>query len=83
MTFQNIKLSQEFIYNGLVYIKKDINMAYNDQLGNFIIYPNEKVKLITEFNLSDIKQKFIPFVIPFAIFIFGCVIGIAIFLIVK
>lgn len=83
MKFENVKLGQEFIYNGLVYTKKNINLAFNDKLGNFIIYPNEKVKPITDFNFIEFKERITPFIIPFITFTIGIIIGIIIFLVIN
>lgn len=70
MKFKNVKIGQDFIYNGLVYTKKEIGLAFNDRYGGFVIHPNEKVKLI-----KDKTNNFLPTII----FIFGCFIGVIIF----
>lgn len=70
MKFKNVKIGQDFIYNELIYTKKESGLAFNDRYGGFVIHPNEKVKLIR------IKtNNFLPTII----FTFGCFIGVIIF----
>lgn len=72
MKFKNVKIEQDFIYNELIYTKKESGLAFNDRYGSFVIHPNEKVKMIkTKMNISNF--------LPTIIFTFGCFIGVIIF----
>lgn len=76
MKFKNVKLNQEFIYNDLIYTKKTNSTAFNDKLGEFTIYENEKVKPLYKTKLRELITSIFTF-------IFGCMIGLIIFWIVN
>lgn len=81
MKFKNVKIGQEFIYNDLLYVKTENNLAFNSRYGSFCIHKDERVKLIFSFTFDNFKKN-VRFFIPIIAFTVGCLIGLIVFWII-